>query len=32
VLEDGRLRIIDPLALETLGDYFERPMLPTPLI
>ncbi|MDB5827282.1 MAG: Crp/Fnr family transcriptional regulator [Variovorax sp.] len=32
VLENGRLRIVDPLALETLGDYFERPMLPTPLI
>lgn len=32
VLDNGRLRIVDPLALETLGDYFERPMLPTPLI
>ncbi|AMM26631.1 Crp/Fnr family transcriptional regulator [Variovorax sp. PAMC 28711] len=31
-LDSGWLRILDPLALETLGDYFERPMQPTPLI
>ncbi|RYF33015.1 MAG: Crp/Fnr family transcriptional regulator [Comamonadaceae bacterium] len=31
-LEGGWLRILDPLALETLGDYFERPMRPSPLI
>jgi hypothetical protein len=28
----GWLRIMEPHALETLGDYFERPMRPTPLI
>ncbi len=31
-LDGGWLRILDPLALETLADYFERPMQPTPLI
>ena len=31
-LEGGWLRIIEPHALEKLGDYFERPMRPTPLI
>lgn len=31
-LDNGRLRILEPHALETLGDYFERPLLPTPLI
>ncbi|RYZ12686.1 MAG: Crp/Fnr family transcriptional regulator [Comamonadaceae bacterium] len=31
-LEAGRLRIVDPAALETLGEYFERPMRPVPLL
>lgn len=31
-LDSGWLRILEPQALETLGDYFERPMLPAPLI
>ncbi|HYP83485.1 Crp/Fnr family transcriptional regulator [Variovorax sp.] len=31
-IDRGWLRILDPQALETLGDYFERPMRPTPLI
>jgi CRP/FNR family transcriptional regulator, anaerobic regulatory protein len=31
-LDAGWLRILDPLALETLADYFERPLRPTPLI
>ncbi|MEJ8820539.1 Crp/Fnr family transcriptional regulator [Variovorax humicola] len=31
-LDGGWLRILEPKALETLGDYFERPFRPTPLI
>jgi CRP-like cAMP-binding protein len=31
-LDAGWLRILEPHALETLGDYFERPIRPTPLI
>ena len=31
-LDGGWLRILEPKALETLGDYFERPLRPTPLI
>jgi len=31
-IERGALRILDPLALESLGDYFERPMRPAPLV
>jgi CRP-like cAMP-binding protein len=31
-LDGGWLRILEPRALETLGDYFERPLRPTPLI
>ncbi|BEP47332.1 MULTISPECIES: Crp/Fnr family transcriptional regulator [Variovorax] len=31
-LDAGWLRILEPRALEALGDYFERPMRPTPLI
>ena len=31
-LDDGWLRILEPRALETLGDYFERPLRPMPLI
>jgi CRP-like cAMP-binding protein len=31
-IDSGWLRIMEPHALETLGDYFERPMRPTPLI
>ena len=31
-LEGGVLRILQPHALEQLGDYFERPMRPTPLL
>ena len=31
-LEAGWLRILEPHALETLGDYFDRPLQPTPLI
>lgn len=31
-LDNGWLRILEPKALETLGDYFERPLHPTPLI
>ncbi|RQO61082.1 Crp/Fnr family transcriptional regulator [Variovorax sp. KBW07] len=31
-LDAGWLRIMEPHALETLGDYFERPLRPTPLI
>lgn len=31
-LEGGWLRILDPKALESLGDYFERPLRPVPLI
>jgi CRP/FNR family transcriptional regulator len=31
-LDSGWLRILEPRALETLGDYFERPLRPTPLI
>ncbi|RRH84089.1 Crp/Fnr family transcriptional regulator [Variovorax beijingensis] len=31
-LEAGWLRILEPRALEALGDYFERPMRPMPLI
>ena len=31
-LEGGMLQILEPHALEQLGDYFERPMRPTPLL
>jgi CRP-like cAMP-binding protein len=31
-LDGGWLRILEPHALETLGDYFERPLRPTPLV
>jgi CRP-like cAMP-binding protein len=31
-LDSGWLRIMEPHSLERLGDYFERPMRPTPLI
>lgn len=31
-LEGGWLRILDAKALESLGDYFERPLRPVPLI
>jgi CRP/FNR family transcriptional regulator len=31
-LDAGSLRILDPVALETFGDYFERPMQKTPLM
>ncbi|MDH6167795.1 CRP/FNR family transcriptional regulator [Variovorax boronicumulans] len=31
-LDAGWLRILEPHALETLGDYFERPLRPVPLI
>jgi CRP-like cAMP-binding protein len=31
-LEGGWLRILEPKALESLGDYFERPLRPVPLI
>jgi len=31
-IDRGWLRILDPLALETLGDYFDRPLRPAPLI
>jgi CRP/FNR family transcriptional regulator len=31
-LDAGWLRILEPRALEALGDYFERPMRQTPLI
>jgi CRP-like cAMP-binding protein len=31
-LDAGWLRILEPHALERLGDYFERPMRPMPLI
>jgi hypothetical protein len=31
-IDNGWLRILDPKALEALGDYFERPLRPTPLI
>jgi len=31
-LDGGWLRILEPHALETLGDYFERPLQPAPLI
>ncbi|MDM0115120.1 Crp/Fnr family transcriptional regulator [Variovorax sp. J22R133] len=31
-IDSGWLRILDPQALETLGDYFERPVRPMPLI
>jgi CRP/FNR family transcriptional regulator len=31
-IDDGKLRILDPHALETLGDYFERPLRRVPLI
>lgn len=31
-LDGGWLRILEPRVLETLGDYFERPMRPMPLI
>ena len=31
-LDGGWLRILEPRALETLGDYFERPLQPSPLI
>ncbi|MEJ7687029.1 MAG: Crp/Fnr family transcriptional regulator [Variovorax sp.] len=31
-LDDGWLRILEPHALETLGDYFERPMQASPLL
>jgi CRP/FNR family transcriptional regulator len=31
-LDSGWLRILEPHALETLGDYFERPLQATPLI
>ena len=30
-LEGGQLRILQPAALESLGDYFERPLRPAPL-
>ncbi|PBI91334.1 Nitrogen fixation regulation protein FixK [Variovorax boronicumulans] len=31
-LDGGWLRILEPHALETLGDYFERPLRPVPMI
>ncbi|VTU14213.1 Nitrogen fixation regulation protein FixK [Variovorax sp. SRS16] len=31
-IDSGWLRILEPRALETLGDYFERPMRPAPLL
>ena len=31
-LDAGWLRILEPHALEALGDYFERPLRPVPLI
>ncbi len=31
-IDEGKLRILEPRALETLGDYFERPMRRVPLI
>jgi len=31
-IEDGLLRILEPHALQTLGDYFERPLRRVPLI
>ncbi|MBU1357548.1 MAG: Crp/Fnr family transcriptional regulator [Gammaproteobacteria bacterium] len=31
-LDAGWLRILEPRALEALGDYFERPIQPSPLI
>ncbi len=31
-LDNGWLRILDPTALEALGDYFDRPLRPVPLI
>ena len=31
-LEGGVLQILEPHALERLGDYFERPLRPTPLL
>jgi len=31
-LEGGWLEILEPHALEALGDYFERPMRPVPLL
>jgi len=31
-LDGGWLRIMEPRALEQLGDYFDRPLRPTPLI
>jgi CRP-like cAMP-binding protein len=31
-LEGGWLRILEPRAPESLGDYFERPLRPVPLI
>ena len=31
-IDDGRLRILEPHALETLGDYYERPLRRVPLI
>lgn len=31
-LDNGWLRILEPTALETLGDYFERPLRAVPLI
>jgi CRP/FNR family transcriptional regulator len=31
-IEDGLLRLLEPHALQTLGDYFERPLRRVPLI
>ena len=31
-IDRGWLRILDPLALQTLGDYYDRPLRPAPLI
>ena len=31
-IDNGWLRILEPHALETLGDYFDRPLRATPLI
>lgn len=31
-IDEGRLRILEPHALETLGDYYERPLRRVPLI
>jgi len=31
-IDRGWLRILDPQALQALGDYFDRPLRPAPLI